>query len=88
MFTYIKKEKVTKYYITYLQGLLNVFHCITECVVFGDVLLQEEVLPGSIDDLVINVSDIHDINYIIVEIITQDSPKDVKAYVRSGMAHV
>ena len=52
------------------------------------ILLQKIVSLGTSDDLIVNISDIHDIQYTVAKIVLQDPSDNVKCDVVSGMAHV
>ena len=71
-----------------LQCFLDMLDGISEGVVFADIVLKEMVSSSSSDDLVINVSDVHHIDNVVVEVATQNSTEDVKCDVGPGMAHV
>lgn len=52
------------------------------------VLLQEVVSARPQDDFVIHVRHVHDVMYVVPEVVLQHSPDDIKGHVVAGMAHV
>lgn len=51
-------------------------------------LLQQVVSLGSSDDLVINISDVHDIQDAVAKVVLQDASDNVKGDVVSCVPHV
>ena len=63
-------------------------HCVWEGVVFAHILLQQVVPPSSADDLIVNISDVHHVHHVIVEVAAQNSTQNVECDVGPGVTHV
>lgn len=45
------------------------------------ILLDQVLSPGPLDDLVVNVRDVHDIMHRVAKVILEDPTQDVKAHI-------
>ena len=57
-------------------------------VVFTAILLQQVISPSSANYFVINISNVHHIDDVIVKVANQNAAKDVKCNVGSCMSHM
>ena len=60
--------------IPHLQCFGNVINYVLQCALLSSIALQEMAPTGTANDLVVNVSDVHNVDNIIVEVVTQHTP--------------
>jgi hypothetical protein len=52
------------------------------------ILLVEVILPRSLDDLIIDIRDVHHVEDVVAEVVLEDAAQDVEGEVGAGVAHV